>query len=42
MKAKLKTQMDNAVRHGAAWFTAAGISGGVFCWAIFELVKAAL
>lgn len=39
MKAKLKSQAHEAIRHGAAWFAAAGVSGIVFCWFVVEVVK---
>ena len=42
MKAKIKTHVHEAVRHGAAWFISAGISASVFCWAFIEVVKSAL
>ncbi len=39
---KLKIQAANAVRHGAAWFTVAGVSGVVLVWAGIEIVKKVL
>lgn len=40
MGPKMKTQVREAVRHGAGWFTAAGLSAGVFVWMVVETVKA--
>lgn len=39
---KLKHRANEAIRHGAAWFTVAGLSGGVCVWAVFEVVRKAL
>lgn len=38
----IKQKTHNAIRHGAAWFGAAGISGGISIWFLIEFIRSIL
>ncbi len=39
---RLKSQVHDALRRGAAWGAVAGLSGGVFLWMVVEGIRKAI